>query len=406
MSAQQNYRLCRICVCVLGLITILMPVSSAMAHLTDQYDITELVRDADFIFKGTVINVEYKNSEMVPLIHPNTGLQVIDESDGNTPVFVDGSGLPHTFVTFYVDVVHKGTKPEVCRTCDPNILTLRFEGGVSDETDPNTSIMLITGFPLFDVNDRAFLLVLDNTIKSCPVSHCDKGVFRIIEDPNELGINKIYSIRGERLLLVPNPTGPIPGEIGFGPYQELAGINENTLGPVTMIDAFAPLDTEPGDTNDVVPTELQFVESQFATYLDDVILAVHDPCELTGLPPVVSADINQLFFGLIVEPASPIEPNEPEVERPRPWLDLLDPEEKAEILEAERIELELLELTNGDPVLPSTPCELQILTEGLIPGDLSGPENKPDCRVNFYDVVVIGMNWLQCNDPDDPLCFN
>jgi hypothetical protein len=123
------------------------------------------------------------------------------------------------------------------------------------------------------------------------------------------------------------------------------------------------------------------------------------------LPPVISADINDPFMGLELVPASPNEPNEPETEPPRPWLDLLTPEERAEILEAERVELELLALTGGDPVLPETPCDFQILEDGPLAGDLSGPQGKPDCRVDFWDFDVMAGNWMECNDPNDPDCF-
>ena len=74
------------------------------------------------------------------------------------------------------------------------------------------------------------------------------------------------------------------------------------------------------------------------------------------------------------------------------------------IIEAERQEQELFALTGGDPVLPSTPCQLQILTEGAIPGDISGPQGRPDCRVNLFDMASMAQFWLECNDPADSTC--
>ena len=69
-----------------------------------------------------------------------------------------------------------------------------------------------------------------------------------------------------------------------------------------------------------------------------------------------------------------------------------------ELLEAERQEREWLALSVGNPVLPQTQCERDILLYGTMPGDISGPEGKSDCCVNMYDFVVLAADWLQCEN--------
>ena len=39
-------------------------------------------------------------------------------------------------------------------------------------------------------------------------------------------------------------------------------------------------------------------------------------------------------------------------------------------------------------------------------GDLSGPNGKRDCKVSFYDFVVIASNWLNCTDPAKAQCYH
>lgn len=37
-------------------------------------------------------------------------------------------------------------------------------------------------------------------------------------------------------------------------------------------------------------------------------------------------------------------------------------------------------------------------------GDISGPEEKPDCYVDGYDLDAMAQRWLECSDPAEPLC--
>ena len=58
---------------------------------------------------------------------------------------------------------------------------------------------------------------------------------------------------------------------------------------------------------------------------------------------------------------------------------------------------------NVQMVDPAT-CEDVRLAELLLPGDISGPDGDPDCRVNLLDLAVLTSMWLNCNDPEDVNC--
>ena len=49
-------------------------------------------------------------------------------------------------------------------------------------------------------------------------------------------------------------------------------------------------------------------------------------------------------------------------------------------------------------------CE-DVINDGLLLiGDFSGPEDKPDCKVDLYDLAIFVSNWMVCNDPSIPGC--
>ena len=377
------------------------------AHVTPELDLGEHVRNSGFIFRGKVTNVEYRNSELVPLLDA-TGSPVFEE--GN-PLYVDGSNLPHTFVTWSVEEIYKGSLP----TRDP-VLTLRFEGGQSDIPDPCETIpggdpvyndyLLVTDVPLFDPNDRDFLFVKGNAENHCPLYNWDRGRFRILDDPNNpTAVNMIYNEYGQQVRLISEP-GSDPNGIIFGDVQEITEVLTHTMGQMQLADVYVDAGTEEEDP--IVPTlpGVHADESDFGAFIAQVVL---DECG-TGLPPedcgveILSFDPNLPFNGV---PFTPREPNdvaeEPETVPDRPWLDNLDPNDLAVILEQERLEDELF---TGNPVLPETPCEIQIFNDGRITGDISGPSGVPDCYVDIIDFGALAGVWLECNHPDDPGCSN
>ena len=353
------------------------------------------VRRAELIFRGPVLNVEYRNSEIVPVLDPHSGEPVIDPRSGE-PVLVDGSDLPHTFVTYQIDHIYKGKVP--IGSPDPCQVTLRFQGGLWTPEDPNESrILSVNISPLFDLGDRDVLLVRGNTFALCPLVDAANGRFRLIDDPCDM-VPKVYSEYGRRILFWPVDDPNVPGSARRGPFQELATVTEFRVGPY----GFRRIRSEFGpDPNDPAYwTQGHFTEGEFHAFLSDYIIGAHTQEELEAVPPIQSADITQPFEAPPLTPANVLPtPEEPAVELERPWLNGIPPKELQAILEQEDEEARLLELTGGNPVLPKTDCEIERLRFGGSPGDLSGPDGKPDCRTDMFDFAWFAQLWLDCYGP-------
>ena len=381
-------------------------------HTDPAVDIRGFVRDAGFIFKGQVINIAYRNSEAIPLLD-ETGAPVFDES--GAPLYEDGSNISHTFVTYQIDETYKGMGPSgpVGGPADSNV-TLRFLGGQS-QNDSN-DYLLVSTIPLFDVNDRDFLFVNGNTERNCPLSEWFDSRFRILTDPEDSNvppIEKIYNEFGLEVLYIPDRNGEL-NHLELGPFHSLIETSTHDMGDYILEKVTVNEDNEfslPG-ANDVPEVSVlggaQLTESQFGTYLTQLVL---DECGAAAPEDcgseVVSADVNLVFTAIPIPVGEPNTISLEEVEYDRPWLDVLDPNLKADIVEDERIEHELLKLTRGNPVLPTTACELYILKYGAMVGDVSGPQGKPDCEINFFDIGAVANNWLNVGEvgfPLFPLC--
>lgn len=359
-------------------------------------DIRDFVSDPDFIFRGEVTSVAYKDAEMTPVIDPTTGQQAMEEG---IPVFQDGSGLPHTFVTLQVEHVYKGS----LQAGGPQELTLRHVGGHS-QAEPNI-VEWVDIFPLFDVGDRSVLFVHGNTAGPFPLHQNRNGRFRIIN-------GMMYNDYGQRILHIQNAP-PLPQEADFGPSDILSDIHVNQIGPATIgRDIVIPEGEhgpggQPQEPNSPNPSAVHFTEAAFDVFLSAIVAEIYP----TGPPQtvVMSANINDTIIpDPLVDLAFP--PIPPEPPEPRPWFDNLTPEEQEEVLEEDRLEAELVALTGGDPVVPdpTSPnfdCEIEILQFGPLPADISGPEDKPDCRVDMFDLRMMAFLWLLCNDPSDPTCI-
>ena len=376
-------------------VVVLVWVSAGSVAETKDERFKESVRQAELIFRGPVLNVQYRNSEIVPALDPETHEPIVDPCTGE-PVWIDGSDLPHTFVTYQIDHIYKGKVP--IGSPIPGRVTLRFEGGLSVPVDPNNSRILRVSFsPLFDIGDRDVLLVKGNTVVLCPLVGGTDGRYRLITDPNDL-IPKVYSEYGQRIVFRPVDDPNIPGSARRGPYQELTTVTEFNVGPY----GFRRVRSEfqPPANNPAYSTHGQFTESEFHAFLASYVEAVHTPQELQSVPPIHSADITHPFQAHPLTPASgPPTPDEPPVEMERPWLDGIPTDELAAILEQEDEEARLLELTGGNPVLPKSDCEIERLRFGGAPSDISGPDGKPDCRTDMFDFARFSQLWLDCYGP-------
>ena len=124
--------------------------------------VDDMLREAALVVEGKVIEVSYGMS--------------VPTADRPEP-------MPHTFVTFELLGVEKGTAPA-------QRLTLRFLGGPIN----NDMFLRLPSVPLFDVGDHDMLLVVDNERSECPLVDCARGRFRFVE-----GI--VVNEYGERLQL-------------------------------------------------------------------------------------------------------------------------------------------------------------------------------------------------------------
>lgn len=369
------------------------------AHFESTVDIPGMTLAADFVFKGVVMNVDYRTSEAVPLLGPDGG-PILDE-DGN-PAYADGSNIPHTFVTYQIEEIYKGPR------ASPTELTLRFEGGSTSERDPDErSYLLVEMYPLFKVGDRDILFVEGNSQDPCPLAGCQAGRLRILPDAQYPDGDFLFSDTGMEIRVITPPTGgPARSwQVVYGRQHLRPEINNITLGDHELELIF----TNPGEG--VVPSPpdnpqgIRFSEWQFDSYLTTLVSELFTPDQLHQLPPVANADISQVIQGRAIweTPEPPAAPSDPcangGCETERPWLaELLTREQLTAVLEAEQEERNWLVINNGNPVLPQTPCERHIVLHGALPGDISGPAGKPDCVVNMHDLVVIAGAWLQCID--------
>jgi hypothetical protein len=129
-------------------LVILFVVLLAMARATTVVppDMTQLVDEADAIYRGRVTDVQARRVERP-----------------------DGGSVIKTFVTVAVDRVLKGA--EVKET------TLEFLGGtIGDET------LEVGGMPQFTVGDRGIVFVQNNGQQFCPLVRLMHGRYRIQKD--------------------------------------------------------------------------------------------------------------------------------------------------------------------------------------------------------------------------------
>lgn len=149
-----------------------------------QPDLGDMAASADLVFRGTVVEVDYRDSE----------------ATGNQP------SLPHTFVTFSVQEVLAGQ-------ADGEMLTLRFLGGVNQ----NGQVMYVDGVPTFDLGDEDVVFVSGNGEAECPLVECSGGRFRLVE-------GRVYNEFGQTVLEDER------GALTFGKAAELAAARTFTIG--------------------------------------------------------------------------------------------------------------------------------------------------------------------------------
>jgi hypothetical protein len=166
-----------LCAAVLAsIILVLKPEGAAGLVLKDieaDINLDRLVAHGDLIFEGTLSEIRYRLT------------------DKRTP---DQPQVPYTFVTYQIEMVHKGTFAQ------PTI-TLVFIGGPAG---PEGRMLRMHDAPLFSVGQRDLLFVNGNGHLLCPLAGCARGRFRIVD-------GRVYTESGNAVVRNTN------GELTAGP---------------------------------------------------------------------------------------------------------------------------------------------------------------------------------------------
>lgn len=176
--------------------------------------ITELddaVRNAELVFEGEVIRIEYASSR-------NNGQGGPDpDADGAE----DRGELPHTFVTYRISENFKGNYQE-------ETVTLRFLGGVDPTPHPDDGyeITEVSRYPEFDVGDQDILFMKGNTELGCPLDNCANGRFRILTSPQD-SEPMVFTEHGQEVRLVER--SEIEAQLFFIGEHQIPEINQHTF---------------------------------------------------------------------------------------------------------------------------------------------------------------------------------
>lgn len=221
--------------------------------------IDQLVQQAEFIFEGKVIDVQYQFSQK------STG---------------EPSGVPYTFVTYQIYGIQKGNY-------GAGTITLRFIGGA----DANGVVFSMEGTPRFDLDDHDVLLVDKNGYELCPLVNCAQGRFRYI---NGLVVNE-YG----QLIELRN------GQLQLGQMVDLDDVTTHKMGDMTLTRReMKNVDGE--DVPVAVPkakasTGFMPDTAGFTSYIQEKVYANHDASELAAMSPYKTVDPKAAFTDELLE---------------------------------------------------------------------------------------------------------
>lgn len=202
----------------------------------------QLAREAELIFAGEVVDVQYRMSETGP------GL----------------ASLPHTFVTFHIDRLFKGDSEA------GDFITLRFRGGPVPDSD---LALIIPGVPLFDLGTRSILFVRGNGRSMVPLVGWEQGRFRVVD-------GTAYTDDGREVWLDRDDA------FVFGPARSLSEVTTHRMGEVVLGRA----EPEPGDAFTPPSGARRATATAFADAVERLVVKTHAVAELERLPLQPSAD--------------------------------------------------------------------------------------------------------------------
>jgi len=251
-----------------------LAVPESRATILIERDDKDLAQKAELIFAGTVTGIETRLSDRI--------------AEGDAI-------LPHTFVTFSIERLIKGSSTA------GNSVTLRFLGGPGRRGRH----MGVIGMPNFLAGDQVILFVKGNGVRICPVVGWSQGRFHV------LGENLVGE-HGESIWLTPS------GGLVRGPIDEAAlagreaplGMPEIKASPVAAGDDFSGDEKRDGvDRGETEPKGSRLDAGTFLHHVDRLVERLHEAEELRRLAPVISADPARSFTVRSPRPV-PLRPNQ------------------------------------------------------------------------------------------------
>ena len=179
-------------------------------QVTSNYDLAAMAADANLVFQGKVVGIDYRGSQA-----------------GRNQ-----RSIPHTFVTFEVEDVIYGRAPR-------RKFTVRFLGGPGERGN----IMVSDYLPHFDIGDKDILFVSGNGVGECPLVNCADGRFRVID-------GMVYNEYGQKLLQ------DREGRIFLGPTEQLEEVSTFRIGEREFRRRIIKQQVQEGD-GEVTPELLQ-----------------------------------------------------------------------------------------------------------------------------------------------------
>ena len=158
---------------------------TAVGNPGDAPTVNNLVSEAEFIFQGSVVDIQYATS---------------------TPKEKGDLGIPYTFVTYRLDNLLKGS-------IDQSAVTLRFLGG---KRESDGAILKVSHTPTFKVGEEDILFVQGNTVDNRPLAHWKFGRLRVYG-------NRIYDNAGREIQLSSK------GEIQLGKFNPNGKTEDSTV---------------------------------------------------------------------------------------------------------------------------------------------------------------------------------
>ena len=259
---------------------------------------------AQLVFEGEVVDVKYRSS---------------------TPTAGDRAAIPHTFVTYRIDRIYKGSVANNTRSEPPATVTLRFIGGEGVNDEYTT----VNGQPLFDVGDRDLLMAVGNGENICPLARCQHGRYRIID-------NFVYNEDGQEIV----STADTP--VVYGKFRELRDVTTHQMGAAQL----QLVSVHENDESGLPPPQpdygVHYDAAGFRAIVEDTLNALDQAGLLPALAPLASMDPDADF--VVAGPAA-VAPGVEAFYKLRQTLG-------DNVRGVDRLEALLVRFNGGDPRLP------------------------------------------------------